>query len=174
MLPGAGIGAAAGVMAGLMSILAGLPFGLVIVNLLGFGIPMALFGGGYTVLCARGTLRLGVFAPAALYWLIAFPLARVIQEGMAGLYLDGRPGLSDDPLSFVLYNAMLAPGLAFGFLWLHEKLVPPWVIRIRDHNPLAAGLAQAYVAYAARVYEQKERREARREAMRAARARSKA
>src|SRR5262245_44708663 len=174
MLPGAGIGAATGVMAGLMSLGAGLSLGLSAVHMFGFGIPMALFGGGYTLLCARGIIRLGVFAPAALYWLIAFPLSRIIQEGSAGLYLTGAPGLSDDLLSFALYNALLAPGLAFGFLWLHERFVPPWLMRIRGHNPLAAGLAEAYLVYAARVYEQKERREVRRQAVRAAREKPKA
>ena len=148
MLPGAGIGAAAGVFAGLMTVLAHLGWGLVAVNAIGLAIPMALFGGGYTILCARGFTPVGVFAPAALYWLIAFPVCRIIQEAAAGVYLTGAPGLSTDLLSFCLYNALLAPGLAFGFIWLHERLVPGWLLRIRDHNPLAAGFAEAYLAYA--------------------------
>jgi hypothetical protein len=164
MLPGAGIGAAAGVMAGLMTLGAGLGTGLAAVNALALGIPMALFGGGYTLLCARGILVVGVFAPAALYWLIAFPVSRIVQEASAAVYLTGAPGLSDDLWAFAAYNALLAPGLAFGFLWSHERFVPPWLMRIRDHNPLAAGLAQAYLVYAARAYEQKQRKDAQRAA----------
>ena len=129
---------------------------------------MALFGGGYTILCALGIARVGVFAPAALYWLIAFPVCRIIQEATAGVYLTGAPGLSTDLLSFALYNALLAPGLAFGFIWMHERLVPGWLMRIRDHNPAAARLAEAYLAYASAVYEQKQRVEARKRARRKA------
>lgn len=165
-LPGAGIGAAAGVFAGLMTIIAGLEWGLVAVNAIGLAIPMALFGGGYTVLCALGIARVGVFAPAALYWMIAFPTSRMIQEASAGVYLTGAPGLSTDVLSFFLYNALLAPGLAFGFVWLHERLVPGWLLRIRDHNPAAARLAEAYLSYAGAMYAQKQRMAARRQARR--------
>ena len=163
MLPGAGIGAAAGVMAGLMTLGAGLEPGLAVVNGLALGLPMALFGGVYTLLCARGITRVGVFAPAALYWLIAFPVSRIVQEASAAVYLTGVPGLSDDLWAFAAYNALLAPGLAFGFIWLHEQFVPPWLLRIRGHNPLAAVLAEAYLVYAARAYEQKQRRDAMRE-----------
>jgi hypothetical protein len=164
MLPGAGIGAAAGVMAGLMTLGAGLEPGLAAVHGLALGIPMALFGGVYTLLCARGVILVGVFVPAALYWLIAFPVSRIAQEASAGVYLTGAPGLSDDLWAFATYNALLAPGLAFGFIWLHERFVPPWLMRIRGHNPLAAGLAEAYLAYAARAYEQKQRKDAQRAA----------
>ena len=160
MLPGAGIGAAAGVFAGLATLLVGLSPGLAAVNGLALGIPMALFGGAYTVLCARGLMVVGVFSPCALYWLVGYPVSRIVQEGAAGVYLGGGLGLSTDLLAFYLYNALLAPGLAFGFIWMHERLVPPWVLRIRDHNVLAAGLAQAYLVYAERVYEQKQRRAA--------------
>lgn len=160
MLPGAGIGAVTGVFAGLATLVVGLPPGLAAVNGLALGIPMALFGGVYTILCARGLMVVGVFAPCALYWLVGYPVSRILQEGAAGVYLGAGPGLSTDLLAFYLYNALLAPGLAFGFIWVHERLVPPWLLRIRDHNRLAAGLAQAYLTYAERVYEQKQRRAA--------------
>lgn len=160
MVPGAGIGAVTGVFAGLATLVVGLSPGLALVNGLGLGIPMALFGGGYTILCARGIAAVGVFSPCALYWLIGYPVSRIVQEASAGVYLEGGVGLSTGLLAFYLYNALLAPGLAFGFIWLHERLVPPWMLRIRDHNRWAAGLAQAYLSYAGRVYEQKQRRAA--------------
>lgn len=166
-LPGAGIGAAAGVFAGLITLIAGLGWGLAAVNVVALAVPMALFGGGYTVLCAQGVVPVGVFAPAALYWLIAYPVSRIVQEGSAAVYLTGSPGLSTDVVSFFAYNALLAPGLAFGFIWLHERITPSWLLRIRDHNPLAAGLAEAYLAYASRAYQQKVRQDARKKARRA-------
>ena len=160
MLPGAGVGALAGVFAALATLIVGLSPGLALVNGLGLGIPMALFGGAYTILCAHGIVRVGLFAPCALYWVVGYPVSRIVQETSAGLYLEGSPGLSTDLLAFYLYNALLAPGLAFGFIWLHERLVPPWLLHIRDHNRLAAGLAAAYLTYAERVFEQKQRRAA--------------
>lgn len=170
MLPGAGIGAAAGLFAGIITLIAGLGWGLALVNVIALAVPMALFGGGYTILCARGVVPVGVFAPAALYWLIAYPVSRLVQEGSASVYLTGGPGLSTDLVSFAAYNALLAPGLAFGFIWLHERIAPMWLLRIRDHNPLAAGLAEAYLAYASRAYQQKVREDARKKARRAKRA----
>ncbi|MFC5728819.1 MULTISPECIES: hypothetical protein [Nocardioides] len=160
MLPGAGVGAMAGVFAGLATLVVGLSPGLALVNALGLGIPMALFGGTYTILCAQGIARVGVYAPCALFWLVGYPVSRIVQETSAGVYLDGSLGLSTDLVAFYLYNALLAPGLAFGFIWLHERLAPPWLLRIRDHNRLAAGLAAAYLTYAQRVFEQKQRRAA--------------
>ncbi len=164
MLPGAGIGAITGVFAGLATLVVGLSPGLAAVNGLALGIPMALFGGAYTILCARGFMVVGVFAPCALYWVVGYPVSRIVQEGSAGLYLGAGPGLSTDLLAFYLYNALLAPGLAFGFIWMHERLLPPWLLRIRDHNRLAAVLAEAYLTYASRVYEQKQRWDAMRRA----------
>lgn len=169
MLPGIGIGASTGVLAGAVAAIADLPAGLILVNVLALGVPMGLLGGGYTLLCAYGKARPGAFGPAAVYWLLAFPLARIVQETFVHLYVAGRPGLPEALWSFALYNALLSTGLAFGFVWLHEKLVPLWLMRIRGHNPLAASLFEVYSSYAAAMYEQKERREARRRALREAR-----
>ena len=38
------------------------------------------------------------------------------------------------------------------------------LMRIRDHDPMAASLAQAYLTYAARAYEQKQRKDPQRAA----------
>lgn len=160
MLPGVGIGAVTGVFSGLVTLIAGLPWQVVAINAIAFGVPMALFAGVYTVLCSRGVLPVGVFFPAALYWMVGYPVSRIVQEGSAVMYVEGAPGLSAGVLAFFLYNALLAPGLAFGFIWLHERLVPHWLMRIRDHNREAAGLAEAYLSYAKRSYEQKQRRAA--------------
>jgi hypothetical protein len=159
-----------GLFAFFATLVAGLPLGLAVVNSLALAVPMALFGGGYTVLCAHGIAKVGVFAPAALYWMVGFPISRMVQEGSAGVYLQGSPGLSTDVWGFVLYNALLAPGLAFGFIWLHERLVPTWLMRIRDHNRAAATLLSAYSAYAASMYAHKQRRDALKQARKAAQA----
>lgn len=168
-LPGAGIGAATGLFAGLVALSAGLPVGLAVVHFLALGIPMALFGGIYTVLCARGIARVGTFIPIAILFLVGFPLSRIIQQASAGIYVTGSPDLGEPLWSFAAYNALLSTGLAFGFLWLHDKVLPWWLSRIRAHNPHAEVLMDSYKEYAAAMYAQKQRREARRKALRDAR-----
>jgi len=157
------------VFAGIVTLGAGLPAGLAAVHLLALGIPMALFGGFYTVLCARGVARVGTFIPAALLWLVGFPLGRVVQEASAAFYVAGTPDVGEPLWQFVVYNAVLSTGFAFGFIWLHDKMLPMWLNRIRAHNPHAEALMEAYTAYAAAMYAQKQRREARRTALREAR-----
>lgn len=169
MLPGAGIGATTGPLAGLLALVAGLPLDVAGVHLLALGLPMALFGGGYTLLCAYGIARVGSFAPAGLYWAIGFPISRIVQEGSVSAYVTGSPSLPEALWAFALYNALLSTGLAFGYIWLHERLVPLWLMRIREDDPVAARLSEAYTAYAALVFEQRERRKARRAAARQAR-----
>lgn len=64
---------------------------------------------------------------------------------------------------------MLSTGFAFGFIWLHDKVMPMWLSRIRAHNPDAEALMESYKEYAAAMYAQKQQREARRKAQREAR-----
>lgn len=168
-LPGAGIGATTGLFAGLVALGAGLPVGLAVVHFLALGIPMALVGAIYTVLCARGIARVGTFIPAALLWLVGFPIGRIIQQVSASIYATGVPGLGEPLWTFAAYNALLSTGFAFGFIWLHDKMLPMWLTRIRDHNPHAAVLMESYKEYAAAMYAQKQQREARRKARRDAR-----
>ncbi|MQA96931.1 MAG: hypothetical protein GEV11_20640 [Streptosporangiales bacterium] len=166
MLPGAGIGASTGLMAGGLALVAGLPLHLAAVHLIMLGLPMALFGGGYTLLCARGTAKPGAFGPAAVYWLLAFPIARIVHEATVQLYVVGRPGLPEALWAFALYNALLSTGFAFGFIWLHEKLIPLWLMRIRGHNPRAEALLEVYTSYASMIFEHQQQRDALRRARR--------
>ena len=165
-LPGAGVGGSTGLFAGLVALGSGLPLGLVAVHVLALGIPMALVGGTYTVLCARGIARVGTFIPAALLWLVGFPIGRLIQQVSAGIYLTGAPGLGEPLWQFVAYNAILSTGFAFGFIWLHDKVMPMWLTRIRAHNPDANVLMESYKEYAAAMYAEKQRRKAARDARR--------
>ncbi|WP_173524720.1 hypothetical protein [Nonomuraea antri] len=143
-LPGASIGAAAGAMAGGLTLLAGRPTGVAALSALLLAAPLALAGGLYGVLLGR-VFRPGTFGPAGLYWMAAFPPARLLQESVTGL------GMSDGVPAFLLYQAMVALGFAIGFVWTHERLMPHWLLRRAGHNPYAAELLDLYLRYAATV-----------------------
>jgi hypothetical protein len=58
----------------------------------------------------------------ALYWLIAFPIARLVQDVGTRLVLNDRLGLPPQPLHFLAYQALISVGFAIGFVWVHERL----------------------------------------------------
>jgi len=146
-LPGFVVGLIAGVVAGGLAAIVGQPTDWAAVTGLSLGVPLGLLGGGYGLLIALGKVRLGGFAPAALYWLIGFPFARLLQEVLTGLLLAGRLRLPPDPLGFLAYQGIVSAGFAIGFLWLHERLAPHWWLRVAPHNPLAAQVLGRYAAH---------------------------
>ncbi|TMR07996.1 hypothetical protein ETD86_49690 [Nonomuraea turkmeniaca] len=141
-LPGASIGAVAGAMAGGLTLFAGLPTGVAALSALALAVPLAVFGGLYGVLLGHGVFRPGTFGPAGLYWMAAFPLSRLLQESVAGV------GMADGVLGFLAYQAMVALGFAIGFVWMHERLMPHWLLRRAGANPRAEALLGLYVQYA--------------------------
>ncbi|MGN9837895.1 hypothetical protein ACTMTI_07225 [Nonomuraea sp. H19] len=141
-LPGASIGAVAGAMAGGLTLFAGAPTGMATLSALALAVPLALFGGMHGVLLGHGVLRPGTFGPAGLYWMAAFPLSRLVQESLTGI------GLADGVFGFLAYQAMVALGFAIGFVWLHERLMPYWLLRRAGVNPRAELLLGSYVRHA--------------------------
>ncbi|WP_199561968.1 hypothetical protein [Micromonospora deserti] len=157
-LPGAVIGASAGVVAGGLALLVGQPAGWAAATAVGLGLPMALAGGAFGLLLGAGIVRPGVFAPVGLYWLVAFPVARLLHEVLAGLLIAGRPALPADPLGFLAYQAMASLGFAIGFSWLHERIAPGWLGRIRERNPRAERLYGFYLRHAEAQWKAREGR----------------
>ncbi|MFI7700073.1 hypothetical protein [Nonomuraea sp. NPDC049480] len=141
-LPGASIGAVAGAMAGGLTLFAGVPTGMAALSALALAVPLALFGGLFGVLLGHGVLLPGTFGPAGLYWMAAFPLSRLLQESLTGI------GMTDGVLGFLVYQAMVALGFAIGFVWLHERLMPYWLLRRAGANPRAKLLLGSYVRHA--------------------------
>lgn len=146
-LPGIVVGLIAGVTAGGLAVIVGQPADWAAVTALTLGLPLAALGGGYGLLIAFGKVRLGGFAPAALYWLIGFPLARLLQEILTAVLLAGHPRLPPDVLGFLAYQGIVSAGFAIGFLWLHERIAPHWWLRVAEHNPLAAAILDRYVEH---------------------------
>lgn len=160
-LPGALIGVVAGAVAGGLTLLAGQPAGWAAISALTLALPLGLLGAGYSVLLGQNLFRPGVFAPAGLYWLAGFPLARLFQETVTGLAVFGHVSLPGGVAGFLAYQAMVSLGFAIGFLWLHERLMPHWLMRLRERNPRARELFAAYVEHAEALWLAKERRRAR-------------
>jgi hypothetical protein len=147
-LPGFAVGLLAGATAGGLAAIVGQPADWAAVTALTLGLPLGLLGGAYGLLIVFGKVRIGGFAPAALFWLVAFPLARLLQEVLTSLILGREQILPPDLLGFLAYQGIVSAGFAIGFLWLHERLAPRWWLRIAEHNPLAADVFDRYAAFA--------------------------
>jgi hypothetical protein len=158
--PGLVVGFIAGVLAGGLAAFVGQPAGWALVSAVTLGVPLGLLGAGYTMLLVHGRVRLGGFAPAAVYWLVGFPLARVLHEVLTRLVLTGEPGLPPDPLGFLAYQGIVSAGFAVGFLWLHERIAPRYWQRLAAHDPLARQVYVKYAEHARVVVEADERRRA--------------
>ena len=159
-LPGLIIGVVAGLIAGGLSLLAGQPIGWAALSTVTLAAPLGLLGAGYSLMLGHGLFRPGVFAPAALYWMVGFPLGRLCQESMTDLALSGRVSLTESLPAFLAFQAMVSVGFAIGFIWLHERLAPYWLMRIQDDNPRARALLGRYVTYSEALWQAKEKREA--------------
>jgi hypothetical protein len=165
-LPGLSVGFIAGVVAGGLAAFVGQPVGWALVSALTLGIPLGLLGAGYTMLLINKKVRLGGFAPAAGYWLIGFPLARMLHEVLTHLIITGTPSLPPDPLGFLAYQGIVSAGFAIGFLWLHERVAPWYWGRLAEHDPQARDVYLRYATHAQAMHEASERRRAARDAAR--------
>jgi hypothetical protein len=151
IVPGVLIGLIAGAVAGGVALLAGLSVGYVVATTIGLGVPLAAFGAGYSLLLASGRMRLGGVAPAALYWLVAFPVARCVHEVLVDVLTGSAVAFPDGVVRFVAYQAIVSVGYAIGFIWLHENVFAKWWVRVRDHNPVAARYVAQYASQASRT-----------------------
>lgn len=160
-VPGLASGVAAGFVVGVLAALVGQPVGWAAVSAVTLGLPMAVLGFGYGLLIATARVRLGVFAPAAFYWLIGFPLARLLHETVTPALLGGSMTPPEDLWGFLAYQGLVSLGFAVGFVWLNERLAPRWLLRIKGHNPVAYQLFHAYAHEAEQMQEVKQRRRTR-------------
>jgi hypothetical protein len=124
-IPGMAIGFAAGLLVGALAAVANAPTGFVIVAALGLGIPLAIFGMIYDALLDAGKLNFGYAAPTALYGVLTFPIARLLQELLLtaifgqGITLQQESGV----LSFLAYQAIMGFAYGIGFLMIHNQII---------------------------------------------------
>src|SRR3954467_12105395 len=121
-VPGAAIGAVCGSLVGGLAALVGQPIGWAAVGALTLGVPLALLGAGYGAIAAGGWFRPGVFAPVAIYWMLGFPLSRLVHETVTPVLLGGGPTPPSDVLTFLAFQALVSMGFSIGFIWLHERI----------------------------------------------------
>lgn len=163
LLPGSVVGLIAAIAVAGLAVLAGLSATYAAVAALALGVPLALFGAGYELLLARGRVRLGGITPAVAYWLVGYLVSRVIHAVALDVFLGGPIGLGAGVAPFLLFQALVGVGFGVGFMWLHEHAAPLWWLRVRDHNPVAAGYVAMYMQHAAHMEQKKERNQGRRQ-----------
>jgi hypothetical protein len=141
-LPGVAIGVLGGVILGVVVAGGGEPFHVALFAAATLGVPLAAAGAGYEILVAQGRIPLGVLTPVALYWAVAFTVARVFQTALLDLYAGSEVAVPHGWLDFVTYQALVSVGFGIGYWWLHENFAPMWWIRIRERNPVADHLVR--------------------------------
>jgi hypothetical protein len=124
-LPGMVTGFLTGLLVAGLAAVAGVPTGYIIVAALGLGIPLAIFGLAYDVLLERGRIPFSRIAPTALYGIVVFPIARLIQELLLtaifgeGITLQNESGV----LSFLVFQGIMGFGYGIGFLMIHSQII---------------------------------------------------
>ena len=162
--PGAVIGVIAGAVVGVLAGIVGQPLGWALTGAVMLAVPLACVGGCYGVLTGLGHAKPGMFTPAAVLWLVGFPLSRLWHETMTPVVLGGPATPPDDVVTFLLYQALVGMGFAIGFIWLYERIIPGWLAQIKDHNPYAERVYARYIAHAEQMWNLREQRRARRRA----------
>ena len=124
-IPGMVIGFVAGLIVGGLATVAGAPTGYVIVAALGLGLPLAIFGIIYDALLDAGKLNFGYAAPSALYGVLTFPIARLVQELLLTAIFGQGITLQQESnmLSFLAYQAIMGFGYGIGFLMIHSQII---------------------------------------------------
>jgi hypothetical protein len=164
-LPGVVIGVLGGVILGVV-VAGGAPFHVALFAAVTLGVPLAVAGAGYEILVAQARIPLGVLTPVALYWAVAFTVARVFQTALLDLYAGSDVAVPYGWLDFLAYQALVSVGFGIGYWWLHENFAPLWWFRIRDRNPVADHLVRVKLEFAGAVEEQRERKRQRHRASR--------
>lgn len=124
-IPGMVTGFVTGLLVGGLAAVAGAPTSFVIVAALGLGIPLAIFGIVYDALMDAGRIPFGRIAPVALYGVLTFPIARLVQELLLtaifgqGITLQQESGV----LSFLVFQGIMGFGYGIGFLMIHSQII---------------------------------------------------
>lgn len=124
-IPGMTIGFVAGAIVGALAAFVGAPTGYIIVAALGLGIPLAIFGILYDALLDAGKLNFGYAAPSALYGVLTFPVARLVQELLLTAIFGQGITLQQEAnvLQFLVYQGIMGFGYGIGFLMIHGQII---------------------------------------------------
>jgi hypothetical protein len=124
-IPGMVIGFVAGLLVGGLAAVASSPTGFIIVAALGLGIPLAIFGIIYDALLDAGKLSFGYAAPTALYGILTFPIARLVQELLLTAIFGQGITLQQEAnvLQFLVFQGIMGFGYGIGFLMIHSQII---------------------------------------------------
>ena len=124
-IPGMVIGFVAGLLVGGLAAVVDAPTGFIIVSGLGLGIPLAIFGIIYDALLDAGKLSFGYAAPTALYGILTFPIARLVQELLLTAIFGQGITLQQEAnvLQFLVYQGIMGFGYGIGFLMIHNQII---------------------------------------------------
>ena len=162
--PGAAIGLLGGVIAGGLLAISGLSLPITLLATVLLAVPLMAAGAVYEILLAKGKVPMGTVAGAAMVWVVAWPVIRVIHGAVVDLIAGNGIATPNGILSFFVYQALVAVPFAIGFWWLHENFAPRWWFRIRDRNPVANHFIRVQLQYAEAAEVEKARQQARRTA----------
>jgi hypothetical protein len=162
--PGAAIGLLGGVIAGGLLVISGLSLPITLIATVLLAVPLMLAGAVYEILLAKGKVPMGTVAGAAMVWVVAWPVIRVVHGAVVDLIAGNGIATPNGILGFFVYQMIVSVPFAIGFWWLHENFAPRWWFRIRDRNPVANHFIRVQLQYAEAAEEEKERQRARRAA----------
>jgi hypothetical protein len=119
------IGFVAGLLVGGLTAVANAPTGFIVVAALGLGIPLAIFGMIYDALLDAGKLNFGYAAPSALYGVLTFPIARLVQELLLMAIFGQGITLQQEAnvLQFLVFQGIMGFGYGIGFLMIHNQII---------------------------------------------------
>ena len=137
-VPGIAIGLLGGLIAGGAMAAGGLDFDVALFAGVALAVPLATAGAGLELLLATGRFPMSALTPVALYWVVAFPVVRVIHAGLLSLYAGAPVAVPHGWLDFIVYQALLSVAFGIGYWWLHENFAPRWWYHVRGRNPIAA------------------------------------
>jgi hypothetical protein len=162
--PGAAIGLLGGVIAGGLLAISGLSLPITLLATVLLAVPLALAGAVYEILLAKGKIPMGTVAGAAMVWVVAWPVIRVVHGAIVDLIAGNGIATPNGILGFFVYQAIVAVPFAIGFWWLHENFAPRWWFHIRDRNPVANHYIRVQLQYADKAEAEKDLQRQRRAA----------
>jgi hypothetical protein len=162
--PGAAIGLLGGVIAGGLLAISGLSLPITLVAGFLLAVPLAMAGAVYEILLAKGKIPMGTVAGAAMVWVVAWPVIRVVHGAVVDLIAGNGIATPNGILGFFIYQMIVSVPFAIGFWWLHENFAPRWWFHIRDRNPVANHFIRVQLQYAGAAEEEKQRKNERRAA----------
>lgn len=147
MVPGVAIGVFSGLIAGGLGVMAGASPAVIVIAAVTLALPLALGGAIYDLLVTMGRIPLGPLAPMALFWIVGFPLARIMNAALVNTVAGDPIAVPHGWLDFIVYNMLLSVGFAIGFWYMHQNYAPRWWFHLRDRNPVAAYFINTQLAF---------------------------